>query len=243
MPRGTPAKLDSFLRNLPPACFPHSHFGKGAEGRPSSTVFVFHGCGSLRHSPSSPPRHLGLSSSSLCSAPLHLVSPTTSLFEISVVFQPLFWLSPCLDPFPYQILGEKGVCHAAFYLWSPWGGCAVVGLHWHQLSPKSQDVMSVIQYPCLPALPSPIVSRWESPYPPLSPFCLLSCLRSLLWALCVAAVSLSPPLCSLSSLFQLGKTGTSRASVFQVCGVQWRWGWCGLPVCPAMTPTIPLSLE
>lgn len=33
----------------------------------------------------------------------------------------------------------------------------MVELYWHQLSPKSQGVMSVIQYPCLLALPSPIL--------------------------------------------------------------------------------------
>lgn len=106
MPRGTPPKLDSFLRNLSPACFPHPHSGKGAEGRPSSTVFVLHGCGSLGRSPPLP--HLGLSSSSLCSAPLHLVSPTTSLRDLCCL--PAFFLafSFALTPSLTKHSGRRG---------------------------------------------------------------------------------------------------------------------------------------
>lgn len=67
----------------------------------------------------------------------------------------------------------------------------------------------MIRYPCLLPLPSPILS------PPNLLSAFVSFLRSShLGALCVAALSLSPPLCSLSCLFQFPKAGTSRASVF-----------------------------
>lgn len=123
-PRGTPAKLGSFLWSLPLACFPQSHSTKGAEGRPAKTLqYSLH---PLWLWPSGgPPRAY-----SLVRLPHPLPLPHFILsplpLEVSVLFQPLFWLSLCLDPFPYHTPRVKGGVSRCFLLMVSLGpGCSV----------------------------------------------------------------------------------------------------------------------
>lgn len=132
------------------------------------------------------------------------------------------------------------MCRCFLFLVSLGKGCSARTFFWHPLCPESRGVMSVfLSVPpptplSHPLLPSITLSAFVS---------FLSFRLSSLGALCscclfVSASPLNAPSAPSPPSSSSEKLSTSRASIFQVCGVRWRWSG-GLPACPARTIIIP----
>lgn len=140
-----------------------------------------------------------------------------------------------LTPSPIAHRGEKGVCRCFLFMVSLGRGCSArtfFGICWalsHEVSCLcliSMPAATPLSHPLLPRIP---LSAFVSFLPPFLSFPLCS-----LGALCncrlfVPASPLSAPSAPSSSSEKLS---TSRASIFQVCGVRWRWGR-GAPSMPS----------
>lgn len=170
------------------------------------------------------PLLVGPPSSSLASAPLHLVSPSSHL-EVSVLFQPLFWLSLCLDPFPYHTPRVKGgVSRCFLFMVSQGLGCSVRTF-------LASAELKVTRYHVCDSVSVPPGAPLSHPLPPgiaLSAFVSFRLSFSSFWlsslgALCSCRLFVSA---SLLPLLPLSAPKSCDLSISGVWGaVEVAWGW------------------